>query len=93
MNQNIKNSNFIFQTGKKQLPIMRVTEGKYGRKAKREEKREERRVRVDVGGCSARTYEISLARGQDHSLEIISTCRYSLTKLKEDMARDDKAGI
>lgn len=44
MNQNIKNSNFIFQTGKKQLPIMRVTEGKYGRKAKREEKREERWV-------------------------------------------------
>ena len=40
--KNVRDINFIFQTGNifsKQVPIMRFTERKEGRKTKREEKR------------------------------------------------------
>lgn len=50
-------------------------------------------VGVDVGGCSLRTQEISPAEDQDHSIEIVSSRSYSLTKLEKDMVRDGKARI
>lgn len=41
-----------------------------------------------MGGCSLETHEIFLAMDQNHSIETTGTCSYSLTKSKEDTARE-----
>lgn len=41
-----------------------------------------------MGGCSLEIHEIFLAMDQNHSIETTGTCSYSLTKSKEDTARE-----
>lgn len=39
-------------------------------------------------GCSLETHETFLAVDQNHSIKTVGTCSYSLTKSKDDIARE-----